>query len=89
MFDRELPGRGRGVAPALTAALLAGGYQGWWKHEVFSDDGTFGEVFPDSYWKMPHEQLLEMVSAAFDACYTGAIELNRAEPDWSAWTLRA
>lgn len=52
-FDRELPGRGRGRAPDIVATLLDAGYCGWWNLEVFSDDGTFGNDFPDSYWKLP------------------------------------
>jgi sugar phosphate isomerase/epimerase len=64
-FDREIPGRGRAVAPAIVESLLAGGYEGWWKLEVFSDDGTYGHDFPDSYWKMPHEELLRLGREAF------------------------
>ena len=37
-FDRELPGRGRGVAPGIMATLLRAGYRGWWELEIFSDD---------------------------------------------------
>jgi sugar phosphate isomerase/epimerase len=59
-FDREIPGRGRAVAQGMIESLLAGGYEGWWKLEVFSDDGTYGNDFPDSYWKMPHEELLRL-----------------------------
>jgi hypothetical protein len=33
--------------------------------EVFSDDGTYGNDFPDSYWKMPHEDLLRLGHQAF------------------------
>jgi sugar phosphate isomerase/epimerase len=64
-FDREIPGRGRAVAPAIVESLLQGGYTGWWKLEVFSDDGTYGNDFPDSYWKMPHEDLLRLGHQAF------------------------
>jgi sugar phosphate isomerase/epimerase len=64
-FDREIPGRGRAVAPAIVESLLHGGYTGWWKLEVFSDDGTYGDDFPGSYWKMPHEELLRLGHEAF------------------------
>jgi sugar phosphate isomerase/epimerase len=64
-FDREIPGRGRGVAPRVVESLLEGGYRGWWKLEVFSDDGTYGNDFADSYWKMPHEDLLRLGHDAF------------------------
>jgi sugar phosphate isomerase/epimerase len=73
-FDRELPGRGRSVAPALVQSLLEGGYSGWWKLEVFSDDGTYGNDFPDSYWKMPHEELLRLGHDTFAAVLQGAMD---------------
>jgi sugar phosphate isomerase/epimerase len=74
-FDRELPGRGRNVAPAIVASLLEGGYTGWWKLEVFSDDGTYGNDFPDSYWKIPHEDLLRLGHDAFSQVLHDAKEL--------------
>jgi len=74
-FDRELPGRGRGVAPEIMATLLEVGYDGWWELEVFSDDGTFGADYDDSYWKRPHEELLRLSKDAFDSCWTRAHEI--------------
>ena len=74
-FDRMLPGQGRGVAPGLIAALRRAGYEGWWELEVFSDDGTYGSDYPDSLWKMPHEELLRSSKAAFDDSYRRATEL--------------
>jgi sugar phosphate isomerase/epimerase len=36
--------------------LEAGGYDGWYEVEIFSDNGAFGEVFHDSLWDVdPHE----------------------------------
>jgi len=49
-FDRELPGAG---SRAAVRSLVAAGYDGWFDVEVMSDDGTFGEVFPDSLWALP------------------------------------
>jgi hypothetical protein len=57
------------------ASLLEGGYTGWWKLEVFSDDGTYGNDFPDSYWKMPHEDLLRLGYDAFSQVLHDAKEL--------------
>ncbi|WP_103382121.1 sugar phosphate isomerase/epimerase family protein [Pseudonocardia dioxanivorans] len=71
-MDRELPGRGRGVCAEIMATLLESGWNGWWEAEVFSDDGTFFEAFPDSYWAMPHEEFLRMTKKAFDDCYAEA-----------------
>jgi sugar phosphate isomerase/epimerase len=77
-FDRELPGQGRGVAAGIIATLMEVGYDGWWELEVFSDDGTFGTDLPDSYWRWPHEVLLERSRAAFDRVYAEALDLAGA-----------
>jgi sugar phosphate isomerase/epimerase len=77
-FDRELPGLGRGVAAEIIATLLEVGYDGWWELEVFSDDGTYGNDFPDSYWKLPHEEFLRRAKEAFDRSYAEALELLAA-----------
>jgi sugar phosphate isomerase/epimerase len=77
-FDREIPGRGRNVAAEIMATLIEVGYDGWWELEVFSDDGTFGTDLPDSYWRMPHEELLALCKAGFDDCYARAVEMVAA-----------
>ena len=69
-FDRELPGRGRGVAPGIMATLLDAGYKGWWELEVLSDDGRFGTVLPDSYWVMAPKDFLSQAKDAFDQSYS-------------------
>ena len=74
-FDRELPGRGRAVAPAIMATLLAAGYHGWWELEIFSDDGTYGTALPGSYWAMPPRQFLSQARDAFDQAYSAAVQL--------------
>ena len=51
--DRVLPGDGVVDLPAVFAALRDGGYDSWFDLEVFSDDGRWGEDFPDSVWKLP------------------------------------
>ena len=73
--DRELPGRGRGTAAPIIASLLEAGYDGYWELEVFSDDGTYGNDFPDSYWKLPHAEFLAMSKAAFDQTYATALRI--------------
>jgi sugar phosphate isomerase/epimerase len=70
--DRLLPGDGRGVAPAMVAALLEGGFSGWYELEVMSDDGTWGTTLPDSLWALPHEAMLARAKAAFDDSYRRA-----------------
>jgi hypothetical protein len=32
-----------------------------------SDDGTFGDAFPDSLWKLPADQIARGVVAALEA----------------------
>ena len=77
-FDRAYPGDGRGTAPAMIASLIQAGYRGWYELEVFSDDGTFGNDFPDSFWKIPHEEMLTMAKTKFDRCWAKAQEILAA-----------
>jgi sugar phosphate isomerase/epimerase len=49
-FDRVLPGDGVLDLAAVFRTLEAGGYDGWYDVEIFSDNGAFGEAFPDSLW---------------------------------------
>lgn len=80
-FDREYPGRGRGTAPEIVATLIEEGYTGYWELEVFSDDGTYGNDYADSYWKQPHEQFLREAKTAFDDTWAKALAIvaQRAE----------
>lgn len=68
-FDRELPGRGRATAGPIIGALLEAGYRSYWEMEVFSDDGTYGNDFPDSYWKQPHLDFVRETKKAFEGVY--------------------
>lgn len=78
-FDRELPGRGRATAGPIIKALVDAGYRSYWEMEVFSDDGSYGNDFPDSYWKMPHVDFIRETKQAFEGLYTTAVEELRAE----------
>ena len=49
-FDRVLPGDGDLDLAAAVRALESGGYDGWYDVEIFSDNGVFGDAFPDSLW---------------------------------------
>lgn len=55
--DRVLPGDGVGDLPKLLGALDQAGWQGYYDVEIFSDNGTFGNAWPDSLWDVPAEQL--------------------------------
>jgi sugar phosphate isomerase/epimerase len=48
--DRVLPGDGTAELPSILGALEAAGWDGLYDLEIFSDDGTFGNTWPDSLW---------------------------------------
>jgi sugar phosphate isomerase/epimerase len=62
-FDRALPGGGSRTA---VRALLEAGYDGWFDVEVMSDDGTFGNAFPDSLWALPTEEIARRAVASME-----------------------
>ena len=68
--DRALPGDGIADVPAILAALDAAGWDGLYDIEIFSDDGTFGAAYPDSYWAAPAAETIRAARAAFDRCWT-------------------
>jgi sugar phosphate isomerase/epimerase len=55
--DRVLPGDGAADLPAILGALDAAGWDGFYDLEIFSDDGTFGNAFRDSLWRVPPVEL--------------------------------
>ena len=56
-FDRVLPGDGVLDLAAVFRTLEAGGYDGWYDVEIFSDNGAFGDAFPDSLWDVDPAEL--------------------------------
>jgi sugar phosphate isomerase/epimerase len=48
--DRVLPGDGIADLAEILGALDAAGWNGFYDLEIFSDDGTFGNAYPDSLW---------------------------------------
>jgi sugar phosphate isomerase/epimerase len=56
--DRVLPGDGVADVVGILTALRHGGFEGWYELEIFSDDGLFGDDFPDSLWKMDPVELV-------------------------------
>ena len=68
--DRALPGDGAADVPAILRALDAAGWDGLYDIEIFSDDGTFGSEYDDSYWAAPAEETLERATAAFERCWS-------------------
>lgn len=78
-FDRELPGRGRATAGPIIKALVGAGYRSYWEMEVFSDDGSYGNDYPDSYWKQPHLDFIADTKREFEALYFQAVADLREE----------
>ncbi len=56
--DRVLPGDGVADLRGIFGVLDAGGFDGWFDFEIFSDDGSFGNDFPDSLWKWDPVELV-------------------------------
>jgi sugar phosphate isomerase/epimerase len=63
--DRVLPGDGIADVPAVLGALEAAGWNGFYDLEVFSDDGTFGNRYPDSLWVVSVEELARRALESF------------------------
>jgi sugar phosphate isomerase/epimerase len=63
-LDRALPGDD---SRAAVRALEAGRSDGWYDVEVMSDDGTFGDAFPDSLWALPVDETARRAVAAMEA----------------------
>jgi sugar phosphate isomerase/epimerase len=68
-LDRVLPGDGVADVSTALAAVERAGWTGPYDLEIFSDDGTFGDAYPDSLWALPGAELARRGRAAFDACW--------------------
>jgi sugar phosphate isomerase/epimerase len=68
--DRALPGHGVGDIPRIVRALHAAGWDGLYDIEIFSDDGTFGAEYPDSFWAAPVTETLTRACTAFEHCWS-------------------
>jgi sugar phosphate isomerase/epimerase len=68
--DRALPGDGVGDVPRILRALDAAGWDGLYDIEIFSDDGTFGADYPDSFWAAPATETLARAQTAFEQCWS-------------------
>jgi sugar phosphate isomerase/epimerase len=69
--DRVLPGDGVANVPRMLGLLDAAGWDGFYDLEIFSDNGVFGNAFPDSLWDLPPEQLARRGRESFLACWNG------------------
>ncbi|HKR17986.1 sugar phosphate isomerase/epimerase [Rhizorhapis sp.] len=57
--DRVQPGWGHNKCREMVATLIDAGFDGWYDYEVFSDDGRWGNAWPDSLWAKPHQEFLQ------------------------------
>ena len=70
--DRVLPGDGIAGVAEILHALDRAGWDGYYDLELFSDDGAFGNAYPDSLWAVPPAALLSRARAAFDDVWKAA-----------------
>ncbi|HLI15496.1 MAG TPA: sugar phosphate isomerase/epimerase family protein [Acidimicrobiales bacterium] len=63
--DRLLPGEGVIDLPGFIATLESAGYRGWYDVEVFSDNGRYGERYPDSLWALPAAEVARRAVEGF------------------------
>lgn len=68
--DRRFPGDGKTDIPSLLGALDAAGYSGWYDIEIFSDNGMFGNHFPDSIWDMSPDDAAREAVASFQKVWS-------------------
>lgn len=76
--DRMMPGDGRNVCTPIVATLIEAGWNGWYDFEVFSDDGRWGNKFPDSLWALPSEEFVNRAATSFAKVYADAKQMVAA-----------
>ena len=74
--DRVLPGDGEAGVHAILGALDRAGWDGFYDLEIFSDNGTFGNAWPDSLWDVPADELARRGRAAFDRVWEERIRVG-------------
>jgi sugar phosphate isomerase/epimerase len=80
--DRVLPGDGVADLPQILGALDRAGWRGYYDLEIFSDNGTFGNAWPDSLWDVEGEELARRGKKAFERAWEARIRtpLDRVTP---------
>lgn len=76
--DRVLPGDGVGDLSRLLGALDDAGWDGYYDVEIFSDNGMFGDAWPDSLWDVPADELANAAKDAFERVWDAR---NRRQVD--------
>ena len=67
--DRVVPGDGVADIPGILAALERAGWRGDYDLEIFSDNGTFGDMYPDSLWNVEPRKLVRRSRKGFMHCW--------------------
>jgi sugar phosphate isomerase/epimerase len=80
--DRVLPGEGVADLPQILGALERAGWNGYYDLEIFSDNGTFGNDWPDSLWDVPVEELARRGKYAFERAWEkrNRLSLDQVSP---------
>jgi sugar phosphate isomerase/epimerase len=80
--DRVLPGEGCADLPAILGALDGAGWDGYYDLEIFSDNGAFGNAWPDSLWDVPPAELARRGRASFERIWEARIQrpVDRVSP---------
>jgi sugar phosphate isomerase/epimerase len=80
--DRVLPGEGVAALSAMLGALDRAGWDGFYDLEIFSDNGTFGNAWPDSHWDVPAEELARAGKDAFERAWETRVQspVDRVSP---------
>jgi sugar phosphate isomerase/epimerase len=68
--DRVLPGEGVADLPAILGVLEEVGWEGFYDLEIFSDNGTFGNAYPDSLWNLDAAEVARRGREAFFNCWS-------------------
>ena len=80
--DRVLPGDGVADLPQILGALDRAGWDGYYDLEIFSDNGAFGNAWPDSLWDVPLDELVRRGKDAFESAWKARIRtpLDQVSP---------
>jgi len=69
-MDRVAAGQGIAGIDRLVQEFRSAGFDGWYDLEIFSDDGRFGNEFPDSLWKLDPLEYARVQVAGFMGCWS-------------------
>jgi sugar phosphate isomerase/epimerase len=80
--DRVLPGEGAAPLSDILGTLERAGWDGFYDLEVFSDNGTFGNAWPDSLWNVSAGELARRGRNAFERAWDARIRtgLDQVSP---------